>query len=347
MRNSFPVKLGGCFKGIASRIAATLLLAAFLFAPAGTPARADGFGNCAGSNILLELRKKDPSRYQTMMDDAANVRNGHSIFWKIEKPGVKPSWLFGTIHSSDERVLKLPAEFRNAFDHINTLVLELKEISKPNTIAIELLKHPELTMLPAEKPLDHILPAEETAQIAAALEKKGIPITSVLRMRPWFLYTSLLMCAPERNSNGGFVLDRQLAVQAENKGVDVEGLETPLEQFQAMADLPDDLTMKGLLQAFQLPYNMNDVTETLIALYLTGNSGLMKAFADDLSDEKTIEAVFNQRIITDRNEVMAKRIVPYLEKGNVMMAVGALHLPGDQGVVQLLRKQGYTLTAVN
>ncbi len=347
MRNSFPVKLGGCFKGIASRIAAMLLLAAFLFAPAGTPARADGFGNCAGSNILLELRKKDPSRYQTMMDDAANVRNGHSIFWKIEKPGVKPSWLFGTIHSSDERVLKLPAEFRNAFDHINTLVLELKEISKPNTIAIELLKHPELTMLPAEKPLDHILPAEETAQIAAALEKKGIPITSVLRMRPWFLYTSLLMCAPERNSNGGFVLDRQLAVQAENKGVDVEGLETPLEQFQAMADLPDDLTMKGLLQAFQLPYNMNDVTETLIALYLTGNSGLMKAFADDLSDEKTIEAVFNQRIITDRNEVMAKRIVPYLEKGNVMMAVGALHLPGDQGVVQLLRKQGYTLTAVN
>lgn len=347
MRNSFPVKLGGCFKGIASRIAATLLLAAFLFAPAGTPARADGFGNCAGSNILLELRKKDPSRYQTMMDDAANVRNGHSIFWKIEKLGVKPSWLFGTIHSSDERVLKLPAEFRNAFDHINTLVLELKEISKPNTIAIELLKHPELTMLPAEKPLDHILPAEETAQIAAALEKKGIPITSVLRMRPWFLYTSLLMCAPERNSNGGFVLDRQLAVQAENKGVDVEGLETPLEQFQAMADLPDDLTMKGLLQAFQLPYNMNDVTETLIALYLTGNSGLMKAFADDLSDEKTIEAVFNQRIITDRNEVMAKRIVPYLEKGNVMMAVGALHLPGDQGVVQLLRKQGYTLTAVN
>ncbi|OCJ10990.1 hypothetical protein A6U86_23735 [Rhizobium sp. AC27/96] len=347
MRNSFPVKLGGCFKGIASRIAAMLLLAAFLFAPAGTPARADGFGNCAGSNILLELRKKDPSRYQTMMDDAANVRNGHSIFWKIEKPGVKPSWLFGTIHSSDERVLKLPAEFRSAFDHINTLVLELKEISKPNTIAIELLKHPELTMLPAEKPLDHILPADETAQIAAALAKKGIPITSVLRMRPWFLYTSLLMCAPERNSNGGFVLDRQLAVQAETKGVDVEGLETPLEQFQAMADLPDDLTMKGLLQAFQLPYNMNDVTETLIALYLTGNSGLMKAFADDLSDEKTIEAVFNQRIITDRNEVMAKRIVPYLEKGNVMMAVGALHLPGDQGVVQLLRKQGYTLTAVN
>lgn len=347
MRNSSLVNLGGCFKGIASRIAATFLLAAFLSVPAGSPALADNSGNCAGRNILLQLRESDPSRYRTMMDDAANVRNGHSIFWKIEKSGVRPSWLLGTIHSSDERVLKLPAEFREAFDHIDTLVLELKEISKPNTIAIELLKHPELTMLPAEKPLDHILPAEETAQIAAVLERKGIPITSVLRMRPWFLYTSLLMCAPERNANGGYVLDRQLAVQAENNGVDVEGLETPLEQFQAMADLPDDLTMKGLLEAFQLPYNMNDATETLIALYLTGNSGLMRAFADDLSDDKTIDAVFNQRIITDRNEVMAKRIVPYLERGNVMMAVGALHLPGDQGVIQLLRKQGFTVTSVN
>lgn len=281
------------------------------------------------------------------MDDASKVENGQSIFWKIEKSGLKPSWLFGTFHSSDQRILKLPAEFHDAFDNIDTLVLELKEISQPNTIAMELLKHPELTLLPAEKPLDHILPADETAQMAAGLAKKGIPITSVLRMRPWFIYISLLTCSAPQNAKGEYVLDRQLAVLAENNGADVEGLETPFEQFQAMADLPDDLTMKGLLDVFKLPYSMNDVTETLVDLYLTGNSGLMKAFADDLSDDKTLDIAFNKRIVTDRNEVMAKRILPYLEQGNVMMAVGALHLPGDQGVVELLRKQGFTLTPVN
>ena len=347
MRNNSIASLGGRLGRIASRIAAPLLLAAFLSVPAGSPALADNSGQCTGKNILLQLRENDPSRYRTMMDDASKVENGHSIFWKIEKPGVKPSWLFGTVHSGDERVLKLPDEFREAFDNIDTLVLELKEISNPNTIAMELLKHPELTMLPAEKPLDHILPAEETAQIATELARKGVPIASVLRMRPWFLYTAILTCTPEQNSKGGYVLDRQLAVLAENNGADVEGLETPLEQFQAMADLPDELTMKGLLDAFQLPYDMNDVTETLIDLYLTGNSGLMTAFAADLSDDKTLDIVFNQRIITDRNEVMAKRILPYLERGNVMMAVGALHLPGDRGVIALLRKQGYTLTPVN
>lgn len=347
MRNNSLVSFAARFRGIASRVAALLLLAALLSAPAGSPALADNSGSCGGKDLLLQLRKNDPSRYGAIIDDASKVANGYSIFWKIEKPGVEPSWLFGTMHSSDERVLKLPAEFHDAFDNIDTLVLELKEIANPNTIALELLKHPELTMLPPQKNLDQILPPEETAQIAAGLAKRGVPIASVLRMRPWFIYMTLLACSAQQNANGQYVLDRQLAVDAEKNGVDIEGLETPLEQFQAMADLSDELTMKGLLEAFKLPYNMNDITETLVGLYVTGNSGLMKAFVEGLSDDKTIDITFMKRIVSDRNEVMAKRILPYLERGNVMMAVGALHLPGDHGVVELLRKQGYTLTPVN
>lgn len=347
MRNNSLVSLANRFRGIATRVAALLLPVALLFASAGSPALADNSGACGGKDLLLQLRKSDQPRYGAIIDDASKVANGYSIFWKIEKPGVAPSWLFGTIHSSDERVLKLSAEFYGAFDKIDTLVLELKEISDPNTIALELLKHPELTMLPPQKNLDQILPAEETAQIAAGLAKRGVPIASVLRMRPWFIYLTLLSCSAQQNAKGQYVLDRQLALDAEKNGVDVEGLETPLEQFRAMADLSDELTMKGLLEAFKLPYNMNDITETLVGLYVTGNSGLMKAFVEGLSDDKTTDITFMKRIVSDRNEVMAKRILPYLEKGNVMMAVGALHLPGDHGVVELLRKQGYTLTPVN
>ncbi len=347
MRNYFPVGLAGCVKNIVSRIAAPFLLVAFFSASIISSALADNSRACPGKDILLQLRKTDPSRYGAMIDAASRVDNGYSIFWKIEKAGIEPSWLFGTMHSNDERVLKLSTEFDDVFDHIDTLVLELKEISEPNTIAMELLKHPELTMLPPGKSLDHILPAEDTAQIAAGLAKKGVPIATVLRMRPWFIYISLLMCAAGQGPNDKYVLDRQLAVQAAKNGVDVEGLETPLEQFQAMADLSDEVTMKGLLESFQSPYDINDLTETILSLYLTGNSGLMNALVEGLSTDRATDAAIVKRIVTDRNEVMAKRIVPYLEKGNVMMAVGALHLPGDHGVVALLRKQGFTLTPVN
>jgi len=57
-------------------------------------------------------------------------------------------------------------------------------------------------------------------------------------------------------------------------------------------------------------------------------------------------AAFEQRIITDRNHVMADRSTNELAKGNVFMAVGALHLPGEGGLVELLRAKGFTLTRV-
>jgi uncharacterized protein YbaP (TraB family) len=346
MRSNSLGRLRSCLGRAASRFAAPLLLAAFLAVPSGSPALADDAGNCSGKNVLLQLRETDPPRYRVIMDDASKIANSYSVFWKIEKPGVEPSWLFGTMHSNDARVLNLSDKFQDAFDQIDTLILELKEVSDPNAIAVELLKHPELTMLPAGKTLDHILPAEETAQVAAGLAKKGIPIAAVIRMRPWFIYMELQSCYNDPNKDG-YILDRRLAELAEENGVDVEGLETPLEQFQALADLSDETTMKGLVEVFKLPYSMSDLIETMTELYLTGNIGLMKSFPEGLSDDKTMDLAFSKRIVIDRNEVMAKRILPYLEKGNAMMAVGAFHLQGDRGLVELLRREGFTVIAVD
>lgn len=347
MRHNSLGRFGSRLGRAASRLAAPLLLTAFLSALSGLPALAENAGTCAGKNVLLQMRETDPARYRAIVDEASKIANGHSVFWKIEKPGVEPSWLFGTMHSNDPRVLHLSDDFQDAFNTIDTLAIELKEVTDANAIAMELFKHPELTMLPAGKTLNDILPADDTARVAAWLSKKGIPIGTVLRMRPWFLYLGLLTCNADPKSGDGYVLDRRLADRAEANGADVEGLETPLEQFQAMADLSDEATMKALVDFLDLPYGTSDITETLIELYTTGNIGLMQALSEDLSDDKAMNIAFNKRVVIDRNEVMAKRILPYLEQGNVMMAVGALHLPGDRGLVELLRRQGFTVTAVN
>ena len=58
-------------------------------------------------------------------------------------------------------------------------------------------------------------------------------------------------------------------------------------------------------------------------------------------------ALFEDRLIRMRNHTMADRAAPILAEGNVFMAVGALHLVGDEGVIELFRKKGYTVTAVN
>jgi uncharacterized protein len=62
--------------------------------------------------------------------------------------------------------------------------------------------------------------------------------------------------------------------------------------------------------------------------------------------DESAYAAFEDRIVRDRNLVMAKGSSPHLEKGNAFIAVGALHLPGEEGLVELFRKQGFVVTRV-
>ncbi|EPF95860.1 hypothetical protein L258_01834 [Brucella abortus 84-0928] len=71
---------------------------------------------------------------------------------------------------------------------------------------------------------------------------------------------------------------------------------------------------------------------------------LRKIVPEDLSDADY--ALFQKVILTDRNHLMVDRATPLLEKGGVFLAIGALHLPGKEGVVELLRQKGYRLTAL-
>jgi uncharacterized protein YbaP (TraB family) len=55
---------------------------------------------------------------------------------------------------------------------------------------------------------------------------------------------------------------------------------------------------------------------------------------------------FQRRLILDRNHRMAERMEPWLKQGGAFVAVGALHLPGEQGLISLLRQQGYSVRGV-
>ena len=118
------------------------------------------------------------------------------------------------------------------------------------------------------------------------------------------------------------------------------------------------VTMREMMARWNLSHSMVDHTDyeavqkawqpnTKLLWLETPSNPMLKVIEPDqkISDDDT--AAFEQRIILDRNKVMAERAVPILDKGNVFIAVGALHLVGDQGLVALLRQQGFTVTAAN
>ncbi len=81
------------------------------------------------------------------------MANGKSIFWKIEKPGLKPSWLLGTMHVSDARVLTMPKGAAEASAAADTIVVESDEILDDKKAAAALFVNPSLTI--ADRRLDH------------------------------------------------------------------------------------------------------------------------------------------------------------------------------------------------
>lgn len=318
-----------------------------------SPARADDI-KCTGANLLSPMSKDNPAALEKIRAEAARTPNGKGIFWKIEKDGVKPSWLLGTMHVTDPRVLTMPPGARDAAAKADVIVIESDEILDEKKAGAALLMHPELTMFTDGKTIKDHLDAEQVAKLEQGLKQRGLSLAAVARMKPWILasFVALPACEISRKAAGASFLDKQIAEDAVKAGKPVAGLETLVEQLQAMAELPVDFHFKALIETMALGDKMEDVIETMTEIYLSGEVGMTMPMLEAVtpnSSQDTDEnayAAFERRIVSDRNVVMARGSLPHLEKGNAFIAVGALHLPGEKGLIELLRKQGYTLTAV-
>jgi len=308
---------------------------------------------CAGADMLSALQKDDPATYRKIEAEAAATPNGKGLLWKLEKTGEKPSFLFGTMHMTDPRVTTLPPEAQKAFDAAGTLIIETTDVLDKQKMMTAMLKEPDLMMFTDSTTLSSLLTPDEAAAMNAALDARGIPPASVAKMKPWMLSAMMALpaCELARQSGGAPVLDVKLAESAKAAGKLVEGLETAESQLRAMASLPLAFHMKGLVDTLKLGDKVNDINETMIVLYQRGDTGtfwpLLRSMSPGEEDDAAGYAAFEQAMITDRNKVMVDHAQPILAKGNAFMAVGALHLPGPEGLVEDFRKAGYTVTAVD
>jgi uncharacterized protein YbaP (TraB family) len=325
-------------------------LAVLLFAAGRAHA---GIPVCTGADMLTALRKDDPATYRKIEAEAAATPNGKGLLWKLEKAGEKPSFLFGTMHMTDPRVTTLPPAAQKAYDAADTIVIETTEVLDQQKMMATLLKEPDLTMFTDNTTLSSLLSPDDAAAVSKALDARGIPSASVARMKPWMLsaMVALPACELARKAGGAPVLDVKLAEDAKASGKVVEGLETVGDQLRAMASLPLAFHLKGLVDTLKLGDRINDVNETMIVLYQRGDTGmfwpLFRSVLPGEEDDPAGYAAFEETMITSRNKVMVDHAGPILARGNVFMAVGALHLPGSEGLVEDFRKAGYTVTAID
>ena len=260
------------------------------------------------------------------------------LLWKLEKTGVKPSYLLGTMHSEDAAIVELPESGMAALQGADRVSLEIVMDTQNMAAlsgAMEIVSGPKLPEL---------LGPELYRQLVPAMSNQGVPEHVLRHLKPWAVAMTLMM----PKSNTGLTMDRVLYLEALAKGKPVQGLETVAEQVEVFEGLaqPDQLQLiREALKAYpQLEQNYAQLRAAYLKHDLQALAALNDAALKD--GDPAFAQRINQRLISDRNLRMVERMQDGLTQGNTFFAVGALHLPGEQGILQLLRKQGYKVTAV-
>lgn len=333
---------------IANWLLIAALAAAFVLFARPSAAAAE----CGGKDMFAAMERENPSLAASLRAEAAATPNGKGLLWRIENAEGEPSWLFGTMHMTDPRVLALTGEAQAAFDAASTVVIETTDILDQSKMTAVMANRPELMMFTGPETLSSLIPEGDRALVAKGLSDRGVPLATVEKMKPWIIaaLVALPACELSRKAQQALVLDAKLAADAQATGKSLEGLETAESQLEAMASLPMELHIEGLVETLKLGDRIDDVMETMIQLYLAGETGLFWPFFGAVLPGSDGEAggyaEFQEVMVSTRNRGMFEGARPLIEAGGAFVAVGALHLPGEDGLVALFREGGFKVEPV-
>lgn len=312
-------------------------------------AQNSGPESCSGSNLIAKYAAEEPEKLAALKAEAKGEANGNAVFWKIEKDGVAPSWLLGTMHMADARIARLDGARSKAFDAAHTVVVENIEALDQAQASAAMLQFKDMTLYTDGSTLADRLDENSLILLRQAVEARGVPFAMAQVMRPWLVATMVALpaCELAEKRSGKPVLDGLIAKRAKAEGKNLIGLETIGEQFGAMAALPESFHLEALKETLKMGNLAEDVMETMKQLYLAGDIGMILPLTKAVSPKSAASRDyddFKEKLITSRNRHMAERALPYLEQGNAFIAVGALHLPGETGLVAAFQEAGYQVS---
>ena len=273
---------------------------------------------------------------ETSSDSNSIVKFSDALLWKISKAGSSPSYVFGTMHVSDPGITNLPEAVKSALNNSDVFVMEALPTLE------EILSFSQMMFYSDGTTLNDYLDDELFHRIAEILSTFQIPAEAVATMRPWAAF--LTMNYP---ANNAMPLDLILFETAKRQGARTMGLETLSEQGAVFSEMAVEDQLRLLLDTVCNYDSFNQNIEDMKQFYLNKDlNGLLNAVNNHPYADEPIYKELNRRILTDRNKIMVDRMQAVLQEGDAFIAVGALHLPGENGVIARLSQHGYKLTVI-
>ncbi|MET0052309.1 MAG: TraB/GumN family protein [Candidatus Thiodiazotropha sp.] len=265
----------------------------------------------------------------------AGVAGEQGLLWRIEGQGAH-ACLFGTMHSDDPRVTQLSDAVTRCFNKSDILMLEMA-LDERTMIDVA-----TRMMLDQDTSLSEQVGSSLGAEACGAMQSLGIPPEVTERMQPWAVVMTLGM--PQMES--GLFLDKLLYQRGMAAGKRFQALESAGEQLSIFNTLSLDEQKSMLRQVLQEYRDYPGMFEMLTQAYLDQDLQRLMAItiANPMSSDDQLQQRMMALMLDARNRRMAERMLPLLDQGRVFIAVGALHLAGETGLIALLRQQGYKVS---
>lgn len=283
---------------------------------------------------------KKIAKNSTSVDHTPKV---NALVWKVEGENLKqPSYVFGTIHMIDSEDFFWPKGLLQAIDQSEKIVFEIN-MEEMTDMNAQMKMMSKMIMKDGVK-LSDLLTKDEYKVVDDFFKKKGLPLVFFEKMKPAFVtvITSLDM-DPNALKDGSIKsYEMELSEIAKDKKIKMGGLETMEYQMSMFDSIPYEVQAKELVKSIQETAKGADELEMLTKLYKEQNLLAMDSIF------QSEEVMGDTELLLDkRNKNWIPLMIQDAVKQPTLFAVGAGHLAGVNGVISLLRKEGYKLTPIS
>ncbi len=305
---------------------------------------------CAGTNVIEAMSATDRAELRARTDAAPFARGN---FWKATREG-QTIWLVGTYHLDDPRHLATTARLRPLIEAAGTVLVEAGP-DEEKALMKRMAEDPSVMTITDGPTMVDLLSPHEWTEMTAALKERNIPPFMAAKFRPWYLTVVLAIPSCKMPTSGQTRgLDGLVMQAASEAGRPLKALEPYDTVFAIFGEMSEDEQLALVRSTLATLDRAEDYSKTLADAYFAEDSRLAWEMTRDLTRELATPEYPVERAMADfdrmeevlmsgRNRNWIPVIEAAAEDGPVVAAFGALHLSGEEGVLNLLAKDGWTL----
>ncbi len=266
---------------------------------------------------------------------AVSAFSQNSLLWKIEGDEIKTSYLFGTIHVMPVSKFEIKDKVEKTFQESEKLIMEL-DMSKPG-MQLELMQY---AMMNDGSKLSEMLSPEAFHVIdSMMISSSGMSLMVMNNMKP-FIISSFLLNSVIGTEMGSY--EMSLTEMALKDSIPIIGLESVAEQMAAFDSIPISDQIEGLETFVSDLKEQSEIYDAMVDMYVDEDTdGLYRMISEEMDSETEGEFLLERRNIN-----WIPILINEMKSSSAFIAVGAGHLGGESGLIELLRKQGLTVSPV-